>query len=300
MGIELRHLRYFIAVAEELHFGRAARRLNMTQPPLSQQIQELEKELGVPLLKRTNRRVELLYTGKVFLEQARRVLTEMEEAIHRTHRAHRCEMGWLEIGFCELASYHLLPSLLRTFRNRYPQIEIILHEIDSDEQLIQLRHQRIDLAFVQGNVQQPGITSKVLLRDPLMAVLPCDHELACKKSLSLQDLQKETLLLFPRKNQPDWYDAIIKFWHQAKLTPKISEISSNISTLIGMVSAGMGISLMPASIQKLRYEGVRLLPIEGKVPEQILSVAYRKEDLSSLIQVFMEVVDDYLKHQQKI
>src|SRR3954453_15892050 len=203
--MELRHLRYFVAVAEELHFGRAARRLQLAQPPLSRQIQGLEQELGVRLLERTKRHVELTPAGKVFLEHARKLLTEADHAVAAARRAARGEIGRLAIGFVGAATYSALPELLRVFHTRFPDVELVLYEMTSAHQHDALREGRIEVGFVRPAIPDDTLARRVARGEPLVAALPAGHRLARRdEPIPLSDLAGEPFILFPRDPRPSF------------------------------------------------------------------------------------------------
>ena len=201
--MELRHLRYFVAVAEELHFGRAARRLEMAQPPLSIQIQRLEKELGVKLLERTQRHVGLTAAGRVFLERARRVLEQAELAVHAAQRAGRGETGSLAVGFVGSATYGVLPEVLRLFRRRFPDVDLMLYEMGSTAQQRAVVEGRLHLGLIRTPRDNAGLdealAQQVVQREPLVVALPKGHALTRLETLPLIQLAAEPFILFPRE-----------------------------------------------------------------------------------------------------
>ncbi len=191
--MELRHLRYFLAVAEELHFGRAAGQLQMAQPPLSQQIKQLETELGVQLFARTRRKVLLTAAGKVFQQEAQQLLQQLEQAIHKTQQASRGEVGRLAIAFVSSAMYSLLPTYLKQFREQYPQVDIVLYELSTQEQIQGLLNNRLDIGFMRPPIDHQKLQATSVLKEPLVAALPVTHSLTSKKQISIRDLQHESL-----------------------------------------------------------------------------------------------------------
>ena len=213
--MELRHLRYFVTVAEELHFGRAARRLHLSQPPLSMQIKALESEVGAMLLARSRRKVELTPAGVVFLREAREILTRVEQAGAAARRADRGEIGELSIAFITIADYNVLPLVLSEFRARHPGVRLNLREATTDAQLRDLAAQRIDVGFMLAPVQDATLASEPLLREPLIAALAERHPLARKRgALPLASLAEWPFILFPRHMAPGLYDDIVSFCRQ--------------------------------------------------------------------------------------
>jgi DNA-binding transcriptional LysR family regulator len=189
--MELRHLRYFITVAEELHFGRAAERLNMTQPPLSQQIRQLEDELGVQLFNRVGRNIELSVAGRVFLEETQQTLVQVEHAVQAARRAARGEIGRLVVGFVGTAAYRVLPSTLRVFQERFPGVEVALREMTTLDQAKALRAEQMDVGFLRPPVDSNGLEIETVFREPLVVALRETHPLTVNEHLTLEMLAKE-------------------------------------------------------------------------------------------------------------
>ena len=200
--MELRHLRYFVVVAEELHFRRAAERLHMSQPPLSQQIRALEEEVGATLLLRNQRQVELTAAGAAFLERAREILTLVEDAALEARRVQRGEVGRLAIGFVGSAMYSFVPELLRAFREQFPDVVLRLQELGTSEQLRQLENGRLDVGFMRLPVLRPELRVETVCEEPVIAALPDLHPLAAKRRLSLEDLEGQPLVLLTRSGAP--------------------------------------------------------------------------------------------------
>lgn len=288
-GMELRHLRYFIAVAEELHFSRAAARLRMAQPPLSQQIRQLEGELGVVLLHRTKRHVELTTAGEAFLEEARRVLAQTERAMRAARRAAHGETGHLSIGFVPSADLDVLPRVLRVWNARSPHVEIELHPLLPAAQIEALRDDHIQVGFVRLPVDEHGLVVEPIQREPLLAVLPRGHRLAHEARVRLADLARDTMILFPRDVAPGYYDVFISACRHAGFTPRLLHPGS-LQTNLALVSAGLGVTLMPAAIRNLRRAGVVYRALAPPVPQVELAVAYRRECRSAVLPAFLQVL----------
>lgn len=291
--MELRHLRYFLAVAEELHFGRAALRVRIAQPPLSQQIRKLERELGVALFNRSKRRVELTPAGRAFQEEARRVLALAERAARTAQRAGRGETGNLAIGFVPSADLDVLPRVLRAWRTRFPNVEFELHSLLPAAQVDALRAGRIDVGFVRVPIDDTGLVVESIQREPLLAVLPRAHRLARVPRVRLADFASDTMLLFPRYIAPGYYDVFIKACRRAGFTPRILHPGS-MQTNLALVSAGLGVTLLPASIRSLRRTGVVYRPLAPPVPQVEMAVAYRRDERSAVLHAFVEVLRDVL------
>src|SRR5262245_31720636 len=235
--MEFRHLRYFVAVAEELHFGRAAARLGIAQPPLSQQIRQLEQELEVTLFTRTKRRVELTQAGHMFLDDAREVLARAERAVRTAQRAGRGEIGQLAIGFVPSADLDILPRVLSVWRTSCPDVEVTLHELLSGAQVAAQHAGTIQIGFLRLPVDETGLLIEPIQREPLLAALPRTHRLAGSPSVRLGDLAGDTMVLFTRDVAPGYYDVFIAACRRAGFTPRLLHTVS-IQTNLGLVSAG--------------------------------------------------------------
>jgi DNA-binding transcriptional LysR family regulator len=288
--MELRHLRYFVAVAEELHFGRAAARLRIAQPPLSQQIRSLEQELGVALFTRTTRRVELTPAGRALLPEARQVFEQTARAALTAQRASRGEIGRLAIGFVPSADLDLLPRVLRAWAVQAPHVEIELHAMLSGPQIDALRHGRIQVGFVRLPVDDGGVAVETIQREPLIAALPMAHRLARRARVRLADLKSDGMILFPRRMAPSYYDLLVSVCRHAGFTPRVLHETESMQTNIGLVAAGLGFSLHPASIRTLQRAGVVYRPLVPPVPHIEMAVAYVRDGRSAALEAFLRVV----------
>jgi DNA-binding transcriptional LysR family regulator len=288
--MELRHLRYFIAVAEELHFGRAAERLFIAQPPLSQQIQQLERELGFLLFNRTQRRVELTAAGQLFLDEARELLTGLEKAVSASRRVARGEVGWLGIGFVGTATYEFLPAVLSEFRTQYPEVELVLRELVTAKQVQALRDRRIHVGLARPGVVEEGIVSESLYREPLVAALPERHPLSQRDRLTLEALASEPFILFPRHPKPSYADFLVGICEQAGFTPHVVQETAEIHTAISLVAAGLGVTLVPASVQSAHREGIAYRNFEEPEPSTELTAIHRTGETSPIVSAFLDTV----------
>jgi DNA-binding transcriptional LysR family regulator len=295
--MELRHLRYFAAVAEELHFGRAARKLHISQPPLSMQIRALEEELGVTLLNRTQRSVSLTQAGNALLAEAKHILARVDQAILTTKRAGRGEIGELLVGFISVADYNVLPEVLREFRRRFPLVNLTLREATSDAQLRDLVAGRIDVGFVLPPVNEPALESVAILREPLIAALPEKHPLARKPGkLSLEKLNDAPFILFPRPNAPGLYDDIVSCCKAAGFSPRVEQEAIQMQTIVSLVSAELGVALIPASMMHLRRTGVTYKELRGGSPPIEIHLAWRRGDDLPALRVFIDVATQVAKN----
>lgn len=286
--MELRHLRYFIAVAEELHFRRAAERLHMSQPPLSQQIRQLEEEVGATLLLRNQRKVELTAAGAAFLVRAREILDSVEDAARQARRVQRGEVGRLAVGFVGSAMYSFVPELLRAFRDDKPDIALRLHEMGTTEQLRQLEDGRLDVGFVRLRGARPGLAFESVLDEEVVVALPDVHPLAQRPLLRLSDLEGESLVLLTPAGSPGLRAALAGTIAQLGGEEQIVQDVAEMSTVIGLVAAGVGISLVPESVRALVRHGVTYRPLAGEAPIVRLAMVWRVTDDSPVLSAFLE------------
>jgi DNA-binding transcriptional LysR family regulator len=288
--MELRHLRYFLAVAKELHFGRAAARLHITQPPLSQQIRQLEDELGVPLFQRTKRRVQLTDAGRAFQEAARQMLDQAEKAVHTAQRAHRGEIGPLAVGFLGSAMAGMFSEILLAFRTRFPEVELTLQELTTAQVVHALRERRIDVGILHLPIGEEAFLFETICREPLVVVLPKTHPLAAHRSIPLGDLAHETVVLVPRDLGPGVEDDLVEFCQRAGCYPQRLPGATQLLTVIGLVAAGIGLSLVPASMRTVRWQGIVYRPLQGLGFQVESIVAWRRDEVSAVVRTFLGVV----------
>jgi len=286
--MELRHLRYFVTLAEELHFGRAAQRLHIQQPPLSRQIQLLEAELGFPLFERSRRRVELTPAGNALLGRVRQVFEALDAAVHDARSASEGESGRLIVGYPSSLAYSGLTELLRAFRTRYPGVELSLRELSPGEQIDALKAGGLDVGFVRSSLDDPALGAELVRRESLMVVLPDDHPLAAQRSISLSALKHEPFVLFPRARGPAFFDQLMGLCHAAGFTPRIVQEAPQLD-IISMVAAGFGVSIMPSSMRNFRRPGLSFRAIVG-APQVELSIVWRHQNLSPALHKFLDLV----------
>jgi len=289
--LELRQLRYFVAVAEEKHFGRAATRLHMTQPPLSQTIQALEDMLGTPLFARTKRSVALTPAGLALLPEAQRLLQQAAALPDLARRAASGASGLLSLSFISTADYSILPPLLQRFRGRYPQVQIELREATTHIQLDDLMQGKIDAGLLL-----PPFSDKAaavldylpVLSEPLVAALPAGS-VRGKQAVALKNLRELPLIIFPRRIAPAFHDTILSCFRDAGVTPHIGQEAIQMQTIVGLVSAGMGMALVPQSVSNLQRAGVDYRPLSGKPPLIETGLAWRRDNSSAVLRAFLEM-----------
>lgn len=292
--VELRYLRYFVAVAEEQSFSRAADRLQMAQPPLSAQIRQLEDEIGDRLFERTTRRVELLPAGVAFLERVRSLLGMIDDAVEHARRAARGEVGRLRVGFTGSATYELLPALARRFRERYPDVVLELRgEMLTPAQAGALLADELDVAFLRPPVHVAGLEVRVLRREPLIAVLPAHHPLAGRRRVRLAELSDEPFVTYPSHWRSVVYDAVVDTCRAAGFAPRATLEVQETATLVSFVAAGLGVALVPASVRHLRVTGAVTRPLAGTTSIVELAVAWRAEECSPTLDRFLAVAQAF-------
>ncbi|CNK94354.1 MULTISPECIES: LysR family transcriptional regulator [Yersinia] len=262
MSIELRHLRYFIAVAEELHFGRAAERLRISQPPLSQQIQILEEQIGARLFARNNRNVSLTQAGELFLKESYQILAQVNTASEKAARLHRGESGELTIGFTSSAPFiSTVSKNLRAFRQLHPQVHIKMQEVNTKQQIEPLLDGRLDLGVMRNTRLPDALQYRLLLREPLVAVVHKEHPLAALPSIKYHSLAEQPFVFFAREVGTALYDEILTLLARAGITPYITQEVGEAMTIVGLVSSGLGVSILPASFTRVKVDGVKYLPL---------------------------------------
>ena len=290
--MELRQLRYFIAVAEELHFRRAAERLHISQPPLSQQIRALEHELGFVLLTRTRRRVELTPAGAAFLRDARTTLAELEGAVATARRIDAGETGRLRINFVGSALFSIVPRTVERFRHSRPGVALELHERATVDQLRAVRAGVADIGLVRPPIDDDaGLRVQTVLRERTTAALPAGHPLAALARVPLRRLAAEPLVLFPREQAPGFHDLLVDSLAGAGARGgvggvQVIQYAPEMLTIIGLVAAGTGVSLVPESVRRLALDGVSYRPVSGAPRSELVAVT-RADDESALVRAFV-------------
>lgn len=297
MNLELRQLRYFVTVAEELHFGHAATRLHMTQPPLSQAIQALEALLGAALFLRNRRGVALTPAGAALLPEARRMLAEAAGFPELVQRAAAGASGRLVLAFVTSADYSVLPPFLRAYRTAFPAVEIVLQEATSDVQLDDLLHARIDCGLLIPPLPEKArvaLDYRKVLDEPLILAAPAGlAALAGPGPVRLQDLPALPLIIFPRKISPALHDAILSCFAAAGVTPVIGQEAIQMQTIVGLVSAGMGLALVPQSVSNLMRPGVEYRSLAAPTALVETGLAWRRDNASPVLHGFLELLRNH-------
>lgn len=261
--MELRHLRYFLALAEELHFGRAAQRLGLSQPPLSVAIQQLEGEVGAPLFMRSSRGVRLTAAGQAFIPAARAVLERAAQALAEAREVAGGEAGSLRIGFAGTMLYRGLPRMLQRFQAEHPRLKIVLRELSSSEQLLDLGHERLDAGFVH-TTQVPAELSQILVSSqPFVACVPADHPLARRRSIPLEALADQPFALVARSVSPDYHSRLLALCGAAGFVPDPMHELQHWLSVVSLVGQGLAVALVPAAMQQSGMWGVAFVPVKG-------------------------------------
>jgi DNA-binding transcriptional LysR family regulator len=292
---DFRQLRYFVAVAEELSFTRAAIRLHLSQPPLSQQIQSLERDLGVRLLERDKRNVALTEAGRVFLEEARQILAKAEEARSHVLAAAAGYSGQLRLAYTVSVSFHpALPQALLRYGQIAPNVRIQLNEMYSEPQFAALLAGQIDVGFVRDEPQHTkdarSLRLTVIDREPLLLALPSGHPLAARKSVRLAEVADDAFITQPRELAATLYDRLVKLAAKAGFKPRINQHAQQINGLLALVAAGLGLALVPATMRTVRLAGVSYVPLEDADAYLLLAAASRIQDQSPALEKFLATV----------
>ncbi|NER79190.1 MAG: LysR family transcriptional regulator [Leptolyngbya sp. SIO1D8] len=299
--MELRHLRYFVTVAEELHFGRAALRLHMAQQPLSRQIRNLEDELGVQLFHRTKRTIRLTEAGQAFFPEAQKTLVQAAKAITIAQQVERGEQGQLQVGFTGPILNSVLPAIVRQFRSRFPHIQLKLTRLATNDQVEALLKEEIQVGLLHPPIDAPLLNQKVIYHEPLIALFPDIHPLAkdAPAPISAIELANEPFILFPRQVGPALYDSILSFCRQANFSPAIVQEAFPQQTILGLVAAGLGISLIHASVQQIQHQGVVIRPLIEATPILESAVAWHTEARHPALTQFLSLVRELYNERQK-
>jgi len=303
--MELRHIRYFVAVAEEGRIAWAAERLGMQQPPLSQQIKALEQELDVQLFRRKARGVELTEAGRAFLDNARTMLAQLDHTCETTRRTARGEQGRICVGITPSSPFHpFVPRVIRAFREACPLVSLTLEEHSSNELVERLRNEQIDAAFVRTLIADPkGLVIEPLMDERLVVALPTGHLLAHtngdKTAISIKALAGETFIIQGSRLRLGLYAATVAACHAAGFTPRIGPEASNFASTLNLVSVGLGVSLIPASLQRMNIDGVTYQRLKGSdQPKLPLDLASRRGDPSAVVRHFLKLVTQAAKDFQ--
>lgn len=296
--VELRHLRHFVAVAEELHFGRAATRLRLAQPALSQSIMALEKEIGARLFDRTTRTVALTPAGRVLLDESRRTLEQAGHAVELTRQADRGEAGHLRVGYVASASYEILPPVLLEFRRRSPGVTLQLLSRSTAELADLLLAGDLSVGFLREPREHPDLESRHLVAERLVAVLPAGHPEAQRTATRLARLAAEPFIVFDRARAPGLFDTVVSSCVEAGFTPDIAQHSSDVQSILGLVAGGLGVTIVPESFRHLSVDGLVYRPLADVDTTVDLSAVWRRDRRTSVLDGFLDVAADVAGRRQ--
>ena len=290
--MELRHLRYFTAVVQWKGYREASRRLHVAQPAISQTVVDLERELGLKLFSRAKRIAQLTPEGEIFYAEAMRTLTQAELAINTAKRAAKGEIGRLSIGFLGSATYAFLPELVRTFKAQYPGVKLTLQELIPSQQEVAFEKGLIDIGFTRTLTveQSKTLSSRHLYDDPMLAVLPASRQVKTKR-VRISDLANESFVLFHREGAPGLFDTITGMCNDAGFSPRIENASNMMQTVLSLVEAEEGVSIVPACVRNLRSDGVRFYRLQPDNARVELVVAWKKENPSVVLRAFLDLIE---------
>jgi DNA-binding transcriptional LysR family regulator len=284
--IELRHLRYFVAVAEELHFGRAAERLHIAQPPLSQQIRKLEEIVGFPLFQRTSRVVRLTAAGELFLDRARRTLRKVDEDLEEARTVGGGGIGFMKVGFIGSGMLTALPSLLGQYRTRFPKVNLLLREFYSAGVMQALQQGTIDVGFLRDGGPAEGLEVEPLFSEPFVAVLPVQHRLSKQRTVSAGQLRDEPFVLFSPMVGRAAYEKTISVCREHGFRPQVVQEAPQLLTIARLVEAGLGVTILPACVEQIAPPGVVCRRFRGTRVKSEIELAYRSGEERALVKTF--------------
>lgn len=287
--MELRHLRYFVAVARERHFRRAAENLGISQPPLSQQIRNLEEELGVQLLSRSGRRVELTSAGQVFLERVERILGSVDAAIGDARRAQQGVVGTLAVGFIGSAAFSILPWMLSSFRAQVPDVELELNQLGTAEQVEALKEGRLDVAVVRPPIGDARLAVQTIFSERFVVAVRTSNRLATQRKVALRDLADESFILFPPQPGMMFFNMVQSICERAGFAPRVVQFATPMQTVVGLVGAGIGITIVPQSVRQLHAPDVVYLDVTDRGARADIALAWRRSDPSDVLRVFVAI-----------
>lgn len=289
--MELRHLRYVVTLAETLHFGRAAERLHLSQPPLSHQVRQLEEELQVKLFHRTKRQVQLTDAGRMFVQEARVILAQAAHTSNLASRMHRGQAGQLTVGVAGPADAPIFVAILRAFAAKYPKVHIVLRNLGSIDQTQAINEGRLHVGFVAMPIDDGTLVTETVLRQPILIALPPEHPLAALDPVPLRALADEPQIMFNRSNGPRFFDAVLAACREAGFGMNIAHEVDNLYTACALVAAGLGVCFVPAGVQDGRASAMVFRAVTPALPiEMEIAVAYQQDSTCELVPLFVDVV----------
>lgn len=296
--MELKSLRSFVTVAEQLSFIRSARLLHLSQSALTEQIQKLEEELGVQLLLRDRRSVKLTSVGMVFLAEARATLARARQAVERVQQA-RGDIGRLRIGYVSSAALEIVPGIVVAFRSQFPGVKLDLINLRTSSQIKGLISESIDVGFVRLPLSHDGLTIRVIHREPFVLVLPKGHPLADEAKVRLAQVQHEKFVAYGRRWAPGFYDAVIQMCTREGFNPEIVQETGEMYTAVALVAAGVGIAILPRSVVLAQSQNVVMKPLPSSAGSSEIAIAVRRRDNASLIESFIQAAETFCQERQQ-
>lgn len=288
--MEFRHLRYFLVLSEELHFGRAARRLAISQPPLSLNIRQLEESIGARLFHRNSKEVRLTAAGRAFVPAARALLEQAAEAGRHAREVERGFEGRLRIGLVSSMLYRGLPRLLRDFQHAHPQLRMVVRELGSGDQVLELVHGQLDAGFVHTMRTPPELSRALFASEPFVCCLPAGHALARSRRIALRKLQEEPFVMFSRAVSPDYYERVLAICSDAGFYPEVRHEARHWLSVVSMVAQGLGVAIVPAALKGSGMPGAVFVPIEPSEARSEVFCVWRSADDSAGLQAFLEAM----------
>lgn len=298
--MEIRHLRYFEALAATLNFSHAAQRLHVAQPELSRQIQQLENELGVALVDRSTRPIKLTEAGQFFYDQTLQLLSRVQQTVESTRRIGEGKRRRLSVGFVPSMLYGLIPQILREFSEAHDNLDVALVELTSLQQVRALQDGSIDIAFSRLSLANDGILHQVIDEEPVVAVMSVASALAKKKSLAMAELVKHTVVLYPAQPRPSFADEVLRHFRAHGHAVRHLQEANGLQTAIGLVAAGAGVSLVPASVQRLQRDDVAYRPLAETNVTSIVVMSSRSNDTSPLLAELRQAMIDAYRRQRSL
>jgi DNA-binding transcriptional LysR family regulator len=286
MDVELRHLRYFVAVAEELHFGRAAKRLHLAQPPLSQQIRKLEEIVGFPLFTRTSRAVQLTTTGELFLARAKRTLRLVEEDLEEARGIGRGESGTLRVGFISSCMLTRIPGLLREYHRTHPRVQLQLHEAYTARVVDQLLRHEVDAGILRDGGPREGLAVRTIAAERFLAVVPRQHPLAGRTSIDPKALRHDRFVMFPKEAGDLAYSRTLAVFAEAGFEPRVVQEGPQWLTILRLVAAGLGVTIAPECVRQIASPDVVCLELKGTKARSEVEIAWRHGEERPLVHAF--------------
>lgn len=291
--MELRQLRYFVAVAEEGNFGAAAQRLHISQPPITRQIRKLEEELDVTLFRRTTKGAELTSAGLVFLEDARQTLAQVARGVERSRAAQRGELGVLEVGYFGSPIYRVVPELLQNFRASLPEVEIALHRMSKSEQVAALKAGQLHIGFGRYYPSQPGIVVEEILKEGLSVAVPTDFDRDPPPEHRLSIFDHTPLIIFPGKGRPNFADEVLAILKREQVNAKVATVAEDVRSALTLTAIGAGATIVPGTVADFSWSGVRFIPLETLSKECPVNCVYRRSETSPLLKSMLNTLRSF-------